>query len=181
MSDASWKMSPTSGTGWTKSDFDTTSWSGKLKSSGKLGVSPWGVPTVRRGGSGGQVTSTEEIAVADGFVVDHIYTVPRDEQGSWVSLTVAPDGRLIACDQGDKGAYFVTVTESKAGTSARVEPIEVTAPGSSNRLSGAAGIVVGIRRAVVSSQWRALVPNHGLGFGWEARYGGATSQSTWWR
>ncbi|MEL6108885.1 MAG: cytochrome C [Planctomycetota bacterium] len=141
LSNESWKMSPRGGSGWTAKDYDDASWSGKLKSSGKLGVSPWGVPAVRRGGSGGQIASTDEIEVAEGFVVDHVYTVPRNEQGSWVSLTVAADGRLIACDQGDKGAYFVTIDESKDGPTAKVEPIAVNAPGTSQRLSGAQGLL----------------------------------------
>ena len=37
--------------------------------------------------------------VAKGFKVELIYTVPRDEQGSWVNMCVVPKGRLIVSDQ----------------------------------------------------------------------------------
>ncbi|MEO1523797.1 MAG: cytochrome C [Planctomycetota bacterium] len=141
LSDSTWKMSPRAAKNWTAQDFDDSSWRGKLKSSGKLGVSPWGVLAVRRGGSGGQIAATDEMEVAEGFVVDHLYTVPREKQGSWVSLTVGPDGRLIACDQGDKGAFFIAVGDSKTKPTVRVEPIDVNSPGSSNRLSGAQGLL----------------------------------------
>jgi putative heme-binding domain-containing protein len=39
-------------------------------------------------------------AVPPGFVIERLFTVPKDELGSWVSLTSDPEGRLIASDQG---------------------------------------------------------------------------------
>jgi putative heme-binding domain-containing protein len=47
-------------------------------------------------------------AVPTGFVVDKLFTVPRNELGSWVSLGVDPQGRIYACDQGDKGLVRIT-------------------------------------------------------------------------
>ena len=38
--------------------------------------------------------------VPPGFVVERLFVVPKDELGSWVSLTSDPEGRLIASDQG---------------------------------------------------------------------------------
>ena len=38
-------------------------------------------------------------SVADGFEVQLLYEVPRQSQGSWVSLAVTPDGDLMATDQ----------------------------------------------------------------------------------
>ena len=46
------------------------------------------------------VASPDELILAPGFKADLVYTVPRDLQGSWVSLAVAPNGDLVAGDQG---------------------------------------------------------------------------------
>jgi hypothetical protein len=42
-----------------------------------------------------------------------VYEVPSAEQGSWVSLTVDPKGRLVACDQGG-GLYRIDVSSEPA-------------------------------------------------------------------
>lgn len=44
-------------------------------------------------------TPAEDFRVPEGFQVELLYEVPAKEQGSWVSLTVDPQGRLVACDQ----------------------------------------------------------------------------------
>lgn len=54
-------------------------------------------PASRGGGLG--ATPADAFHVPDGFAVDLLYEVPAEEQGSWVSLTVDPRGRLVACDQ----------------------------------------------------------------------------------
>src|SRR5579872_1562657 len=35
-----------------------------------------------------------------GFQVERLFTVPKDELGSWVCMTTDPKGRLIVSDQG---------------------------------------------------------------------------------
>lgn len=50
-------------------------------------------------GAGLGATPADAFRVPDGFVVDLLYEVPAEDQGSWVSLTVDPRGRLVACDQ----------------------------------------------------------------------------------
>lgn len=45
------------------------------------------------------VTPPDQFSVPDGFVVELVHEVPAPTQGSWVSLTVDPKDRLIACDQ----------------------------------------------------------------------------------
>ena len=44
-------------------------------------------------------TPVELIKAKKDFKVELLYSVPRDKQGSWVSLCVDPKGRLIASDQ----------------------------------------------------------------------------------
>ncbi|MFN7565389.1 MAG: c-type cytochrome [Prosthecobacter sp.] len=69
----------------------------------EYGQGPWGKPFDGKIG-GGNAGPAESIAAADitvpkGFKVEKLYNVPKDQEGSWVALTVDPKGRLIACDQ----------------------------------------------------------------------------------
>src|SRR5262249_55557454 len=60
-------------------------------------------------GKFGKPTATpiELIKVKKDFKVELLYSVPKDKQGSWVSLCVDPKGRLIASDQYGK-LYRIT-------------------------------------------------------------------------
>ncbi len=44
-------------------------------------------------------TEPSDLQIAPGFKVELLYTVPKDEQGSWVSLAVDSKGRITAADQ----------------------------------------------------------------------------------
>ena len=71
-----------------------------------------------------------ELNLLDGFSAELVYTVPKDEQGSWVSLTLGPKGRIYASDQGDKGIYRIvpaTIGEPESTTS--VERVGVNVSG----------------------------------------------------
>lgn len=59
------------------------------------------------------VTPADAFRVPAGFTVDLLYEVPAEQQGSWVSLTVDPQGRLLACDQYGS-LYRVTLKENAA-------------------------------------------------------------------
>lgn len=76
----------------------------------------------------------EDITTLSGFEVELIYSVPRSNQGSWVSLSVGPEGKLYASDQQGKGMYEVSVEDSSGKTNVKVE--ELTMP-----VSGAQGMV----------------------------------------
>jgi len=52
--------------------------------------------------------SGEPFATLPGFRVERLFTVPKDELGSWVCLATDPQGRLIASDQADKGLVRIT-------------------------------------------------------------------------
>ena len=66
-----------------------------------------------------QVATVDDFTLADGFEAELVYSVPEG-QGSWVSLTTDPKGRLIACDQ--YGAiYRITLADGKAN----VTPLEL--------------------------------------------------------
>jgi putative heme-binding domain-containing protein len=46
--------------------------------------------------------------VPEGFAVERLFVVPRDELGSWVCLASDPQGRLYASDERDKGLVRIT-------------------------------------------------------------------------
>lgn len=41
----------------------------------------------------------EGLTVKEGFLVEQLYTVPKETQGSWVAICAGPDGSLFASDQ----------------------------------------------------------------------------------
>jgi putative heme-binding domain-containing protein len=71
--------------------------------------------------SGREQTATpvERIKIKKDFRVELLYSVPRNKQGSWVSMTVDPKGRLIASDQSGK---LYRITPPAVG---KTEPVQV--------------------------------------------------------
>ncbi len=110
---ADWKFSHTKPRQWRRPNFDDSEWAAAVRL-GPHGLGPWG----KLGEAGpprkkGESLANDQITAPDGFVVERIYNVPKSEQGSWVSLTVDPRGRLIASDQGNKGLYRIDVSSSE--------------------------------------------------------------------
>lgn len=66
-----------------------------------------------------QATPIEAMRVKPGFEVELLYSVPKEQQGSWVNMCVDPRGRLIVSDQ--YGALY-RVTPPPVGTT---DPIEI--------------------------------------------------------
>lgn len=136
LSSPDWKLSLTETEGWKTAAFDDSSWTATLKALGEFGVKPWGLAGLGGGGGGGGSGGSSpldpaEISVVDGFKIELLYTVPKEEQGSWVALTTDAEGRLLASDQGNKGLYRIEVGE---GTKVSVEKMPVA-------LSGAQGLL----------------------------------------
>ena len=48
-------------------------------------------------------------SVLDGFEVQLVYEVPKESEGSWVSLGIDSDGNLIASDQRNGGTYRIII------------------------------------------------------------------------
>ncbi len=69
---------------------------------------------------------TKNYKVADGFRLEHIHEVTKEE-GSWVAMTVDGEGRLITSDQYGQ-LYRVTVPPIEGGDT-RVEPLDVPVGG----------------------------------------------------
>jgi len=107
----------------------------------KYGEGPWGdvfsgKRAARNDGGGQTVIDPKEIGVPKGFKVELLYTVPKAEQGSWVSMTVDGKGRIIAGDQYG-GLYRVDVTTSPV----KVEPIATPPDVNGKPLGGAHGLL----------------------------------------
>ena len=66
-------------------------------------------------------TPPEKLVVKEGFEVELLYSVPKEEQGSWVSMCADDKGRLIACDQ--YGALY-RITPPPFGEVLQTESIE---------------------------------------------------------
>jgi putative heme-binding domain-containing protein len=72
-----------------------------------------------------KATPADDLRMPEGFRAELLYTVPLEEQGSWVCLTTDPQGRLIASSQYG-GMYRITLP--KAGEkpeTIKVEPLGV--------------------------------------------------------
>ena len=96
---------------------------------GELGRAPWGnVLSVRGGGSSVGLQSAVPNGVfqlPEGFQVEELYTVPKGEQGSWVSIAFDNQGRLLASDQGGKGLYRISVPKIGTAEETKVEKLDV--------------------------------------------------------
>ncbi len=90
------------GPGWQATPAGKDEWK-PVAVVGKYGGGPWGKVFDGKIGSGksgdGTVIAAKDVTVPAGFKVELLYTVPKEQEGSWVALTVDPKGRLIACDQ----------------------------------------------------------------------------------
>ena len=84
--------------------------------------------------SGPRAAGATGFNLPDGFRVERLFVVPRDELGSWVCLTSDPRGRLIASDQGDRGLVRITPAPLDGSRPTIVESIPVP-------LSGAQGLL----------------------------------------
>lgn len=71
----------------------------------------------------------DSIQTPPGFEVQKIYDVPNEEQGSWVKLTVGPEGHLIASDQGEEGLFRVRVGGTVDSPEVDVEEFVLPASG----------------------------------------------------
>ena len=128
-----WKLGMAKVENWEKPDFDDSSWEAPTVV-GKLGDGPWAIPNIAGASGGGSSIDPKNILTPPGFIVDHVYDVPQD-QGSWVSLTTDPQGRIYACDQGGAGLYRVTIRDHQ-------EPlVEKVSTGALAELSGAQGLL----------------------------------------
>ncbi|MCA9246894.1 MAG: c-type cytochrome [Planctomycetales bacterium] len=88
----------------------------------KLGGQPWGdVFSNTKLPQGDQDT----FQVQPGFQVEKLFDVPKEELGSWVSITFDNKGRLLACDQGNQGVCRITLPKPGSDEPTKVERLDV--------------------------------------------------------
>lgn len=118
----------TSDSSWFAAKYDTPDQKTAAVELGPLGRSPWGNVLSGRGGASAGLESAVPNGVfqlPEGFQVEELYTVPKGEQGSWVSITFDNRGRLIASDQGGKGFYRITLPAIGTDEETRVEKLDI--------------------------------------------------------
>ncbi len=129
VTDASWKQNEKPAKDWQLPTFDDSKWKGP-KVIGPLGAEPWNRAVNAKTFYAAvalkepEATPVDTLFVKEGFKVELLYTVPKAGQGSWVSMCVDEQGRLIVSDQYG-GLYRVTVPKPGQTKGTRVEKINV--------------------------------------------------------
>jgi putative heme-binding domain-containing protein len=72
----------------------------------------------------GSATPVDQLKVAEGFRVELLYSVPKEQEGSWVAMCTDPQGRLIVSDQYGK-LYRLTVPPVGTPSGLEVEALDV--------------------------------------------------------
>ncbi|MDA1161976.1 MAG: DUF1080 domain-containing protein [Planctomycetota bacterium] len=105
VTDDSWLVSAQAAKGWKEVGFKPGKGWQKPEIVAVLGGGPWATTinavTLAAAAPLKEPTATpvESLKVAKGFEVELLYSVPKDEQGSWVNMCHDPKGRLIVSDQ----------------------------------------------------------------------------------
>lgn len=115
---------------------DAKEWD-KAKIIAKYGAQPWGnvFATVSSGGG----SQRDTFNLLPGFQVEKLFTVPKNELGSWVNITCDPKGRLIVSDQEQKGLCRVTPPPIGSQEPTKVERLDIKING--KQISGAQGLL----------------------------------------
>jgi putative heme-binding domain-containing protein len=103
VTDSTWRASEKAESGWQQRDFEDRAWAPAV-SVGKLGDKPWTAVDELALAAAAKLkaptaTPISQLKIAKGFQVELLYSVPKDVEGSWVSMCTDPQGRLIVCDQ----------------------------------------------------------------------------------
>jgi putative heme-binding domain-containing protein len=152
LSDASWQTAMKADAGWQNVAAQPQANWVAAKSLGKMGVAPWGNIAVgvvaaaggrREQSSGGKpATPAESLTVLDGFKVELLRSAQAGE-GSWVAMTVDPQGRLIISPQGKEPMLRVTLDDK--GQIANLEKLNLN-------ISGAMGLLYAFDALYVNGQ-----------------------------
>lgn len=93
---------------------------------GKLGDAPWGDVFSNIGDSR---VPPNTFLTKPGFQVEKLFTVPKEELGSWVCIALDDKGRILASDQGGKGLFRITPPPVGSDQPTKVEPLDVKMTG----------------------------------------------------
>ncbi|MCA8985226.1 MAG: c-type cytochrome [Planctomycetaceae bacterium] len=90
---------------------------------GKLGDGPW--RDVFNNTETGSRVPANTFVLLPGFRVEKLFSVPREELGSWVVIAFDDQGRLLASDQGGLGICRITPPSLDGSGSTRVEKLNL--------------------------------------------------------
>ena len=104
----------------------------------------------KKGGLG--VAPADVFKLADGFQIELLHEVSGEQEGSWVSLTVDPQGRLIACDQ--YGGLFRTDVSSQP---VKVEQLKIDFQGAQGLLHAFGALYANVNlKGPTGGLWRLV-------------------------
>lgn len=106
----------------------------------QYGDDPWGKALIPKTDDSSSLPDDTEIQVVPGFKVERIYSVPKEQQGSWVTLTEDSKGRLIAGDQYG-GLYRITIAPPGSDVPAIVESLNLPKSPQGEISGGAHGLL----------------------------------------
>jgi hypothetical protein len=139
---------------WTANSKGDPNAKSEIKVNGKLGAQPWG-DVFDKASDGNQSL----FATLPGFQVELLYTVPKDELGSWVCLAVDPKGRLIVSDQGDKGLCRVTPAPLGSKEPTKVEKLDLKITSAQGMLFAFDSLYISVNGGPGSGLYRARDTN----------------------
>ena len=135
----------------------------KLKVLGKMGVGPWGNVFSNPGGGGNDLLKNSVprgvFQVPEGFQVELLYDVPKDKQGSWVSIAFDGKGRLIASDQGNQGLYRISPAPIGSDKPTTVEKIDLPITSAQGMLWAFDSLYISVNGGPGSGLYRATDTN----------------------
>jgi putative heme-binding domain-containing protein len=129
-----WRVGEGNADGWQAPAFDDAGWA-TARVLGAYGVDPWGelprkdVAGVT--GAPGEATPVDQIETLPGFAIELLYSVPKERENSWVSMTPDPKGRLYV--SGESGPLF-RVTAGQSPADMKVEKVDLPIGGAQGLL-----------------------------------------------
>ncbi|MDX2035627.1 MAG: c-type cytochrome [Isosphaeraceae bacterium] len=128
-----------------------------VKVVGKLGDAPWDDLLAK--GAGGFSAKRGVFQTLPGYRVEKLFTVPRDQLGSWVSITFDPQGRLIASDQEKLGLSRITIPRIGTDEVTKVERLDVGITSAQGMLHAFGALYLSVNGGPGSGLYRARDTN----------------------
>lgn len=122
-----------------------------VRALGKLGIAPWGDVFARESSN---TTKRGIFETLPGFRVERLFTVPRDQLGSWVAITFDDKGRIIASDQEGKGLCRITSPPIGGDGETKVERLPVKITAAQGLLNAFGGLYVSVNGGPGSGLYR---------------------------